>query len=62
MRVFYLAGSQSAQDRQKVATQVRITSGIMRLYVYNALGALAARGTDTQVATAEKVIEEMIAP
>ena len=59
VRVFYLDSSQSAQDRQKVATQVRATSGIMRLFVYNALGALAARGTDTQVATAEKVIEEM---
>jgi hypothetical protein len=59
VRVFYLDSSQSAQDRQKVATQVRAMSGIMRLFVYNALGALAARGTDTQVATAEKVIEEM---
>jgi len=59
VRVFYLDSSQSAQDRQKLATQVRVTSGIMRLFVYNALGALAARGTDTQVATAEKVIEEM---
>jgi hypothetical protein len=62
VRVFYLDSSQSAQDRQKVATQVRVTSGIMRLFVYNALGALAARGTDTQVATAEKVIGEMKAP
>jgi len=62
VRVFYLDSSQSAQDRQKVATQVRVTSGIMRLFVYNALGALAARGTDTQVAMAEKVIEEMKAP
>ena len=62
VRVFYLAGTQSAQDRQKVVAQVRATSGIMRLFVYNALGALAARGTDTQVATAEKVIEEMKTP
>ena len=59
VRVFYLPGFQSAQDRQRVATQVRATSGIMRLFIYNALGVLAARGTDTQVATAEKVIAEM---
>ena len=59
VRVFYLASSQSAQELQKVATQVRTTARIPRLFVYNALGALAVRGTVGQVTTAEKVIEEM---
>jgi hypothetical protein len=59
VRVFYLASSQSAQDFQKVAVQVRTTARIPRLFVYNALGALAVRGTVGQVTTAEKVIEEM---
>lgn len=59
VRVFYLAGSQSAEDPQKVAAQVRATAGIPRLFVYNALAALAARGTVGQVATAERVLEEM---
>jgi uncharacterized protein YukE len=59
VRVFYLASSQSAQDLQKVAVQVRTTARIPRLFVYNALGALAVRGTVGQVTTAEKVIEEM---
>lgn len=54
VRVFYLAG-----DHQKAATQVRVNAGIPRLFVYNALGALAARGTVGQVATAERVLEEM---
>ena len=58
VRVFYLPSSQSVQDRQKVAAEVRVTSGVS-LFIYNALGALAARGTVGQVATAEKVIEEM---
>jgi hypothetical protein len=62
VRVFYLAGSQSVQDRQKVVTQVRTTAQVPRLFVYNALGALAVRGTVGQVATAEKVIEEMKTP
>jgi hypothetical protein len=57
--VFYLPGSQSAADRQKVVAQVRANSGIRRLYVYNALGALAVRGTPGEVATAEKALEEM---
>jgi hypothetical protein len=59
VRVFYLASSQSAQDLQKVAVQVRTTARIPRLFIYNALGALAVRGTLGQVTTAEKVIEEM---
>jgi hypothetical protein len=59
VRVFYLPGSQSAADRQKVVAQVRANSGIRRLYVYNALGALAVRGTPGEVATAEKALDEM---
>jgi hypothetical protein len=58
-RVFYLAGSPSPQEIQKVAEQVRANTGIRRLFVYNALGALAVRGTVGQVATAEKALEEM---
>ena len=62
VRVFYLASSQSAQDLQKVAVQVRTTAQVPRLFIYSPLGALAVRGTVGQVATAEKVIEEMKAP
>jgi Fe2+ or Zn2+ uptake regulation protein len=59
VRVFYLANSRPGGERQKVLAQVRANTGIRRLSVYNALGALAVRGTDGQVATAEKALEEM---
>jgi hypothetical protein len=59
VRVFYLTGSQSPEYREKVIAQVRANTGIHRLFVYNALGALAVRGSEGQVATAEKAIEEM---
>jgi type II secretory pathway component GspD/PulD (secretin) len=59
VRLFFLASFRSAQDRQKVATQVRTTTRIPRLFVYNGLGVLAVRGTVGQVATAERAIEEM---
>jgi len=62
VRVFYLANSQSPQDLHKVMVQVRTTARIPRLFIYSPLGALAVRGTVSQVATAEKVIEEMKAP
>jgi hypothetical protein len=59
VRVFYLTGPPSPRDLSRAATQVRANSGIRRLFVYNAMGALAVRGTVGQVATAEKVLEEM---
>jgi hypothetical protein len=59
VRVFYLARSGSLHDYQKAAAQVRSAARIPRLFVYNALGALAVRGTVGQVVTAERVLEEM---
>jgi type II secretory pathway component GspD/PulD (secretin) len=63
VRVFYLPSSRTQQERLDVAVQVRSTTHMGRLFVYSPLGALAVRGTVGQVATAEKVIEEMgVAP
>jgi len=59
VRVFYLPKSQTAEERQKVVTQVRANTGIRRLFVYDPLGALAVKGTAGQVAAAEKTLEEM---
>ena len=59
VRVFYLAGSPSAQTCLKVAKQVRALAGPPRLFIYNSLGALAVRGTVGQITAAEKVMEEM---
>ena len=53
--VFYLPNP-SRERLNKAATQVRTTARVHRLFTY---GALAVRGTVGQVATAEKVIEEM---
>lgn len=59
VRVFYLTQSKTAQDNMKVCTEIRATARIPRLFVYNNLSAVAVRGTVGQVATAEKIIEEM---
>jgi len=59
VRVFYLDSFKSPEERQKVVAQVRSNARTYRLFIYNALGVLAVRGTVGQVATAEKVIEEM---
>ena len=46
----------------KAATQVRTTAPVQRLFTYGTLGAVAVRGTLEQLATAEKVIEEIRTP
>ncbi|HXI39849.1 MAG TPA: hypothetical protein VNH83_07715 [Bryobacteraceae bacterium] len=56
--VFYLPNP-SRERLNKAATQVRTTALAHRLFTYGTLGALAVRGTVGQVATAEKIIEEM---
>jgi hypothetical protein len=59
VRMFYLTGFNSPRERQKAVAQVQATAQTSRMFVYNALGVLAVRGTVGQVATAEKVLEEM---
>ncbi|HUE03319.1 MAG TPA: hypothetical protein VMR62_27400 [Bryobacteraceae bacterium] len=61
VRVFYLP-PQSPEDLQKAITLVRSTAGTYRSFIYNTLNALAVRGTAGQVATAEKVLEEIRKP
>jgi len=56
--VFYLPNP-SRERLNKAATQVRTTARVQRLFTYGTLGALAVRGTLEQLATAEKVIEEI---
>jgi hypothetical protein len=58
VRVFYLPNP-SRERLNNAATQVRTTARVHRLFTYGTLGALAVRGSVGQVATAEKVIEEM---
>jgi hypothetical protein len=56
--VFYLPNP-SRERLNKAAVQVRTTAQVQRLFTYGTLGALAVRGTLEQLATAEKIIEEI---
>jgi len=56
--VFYLPNP-SRERLNKAATQVRTTARVQHLFTYGTLGAVAVRGTLEQLATAEKVIEEI---
>lgn len=59
VRVFYLLHSDTVASFQKIATQVRTTTQVRRLFTYNAPRAVALRGTDDQIAMADKLIKEL---
>jgi hypothetical protein len=59
VRVFYLMHSETVESFQKIATQVRTTTQVRRLFTYNAPRAVALRGTDDQIAMADKLIKEL---
>ncbi len=59
VRVFYLTHSGSLASFQRIATQVRTAAQIRRLFTYNEPRAVAVRGTDEQIAMADKLIKEL---
>jgi hypothetical protein len=62
VRVVYLAHTSSVQDFQKAATQIRSATQILRVFTYNALRAAALRGTANQIATAERLAQQLDKP
>ncbi len=58
MRVFYLPPAQTTQAFQQSAAQIRTTLQIRRVFTYNSLRALSVRGTESQLALAQHMIEE----
>jgi hypothetical protein len=59
VRVFYLTHAATVASFQKIVTQVRKTAQIRRLFTYNEPRAAAARGTDDQIAMADKLFKEL---
>jgi hypothetical protein len=58
IRVFYLRPVLSVEQFQRNATEVRREVAIRRMFTFNALRAMAIRGTAEQVAAAERLLEE----
>ncbi len=58
LKVFYLAPTKTMQRLQEIATEVRSTIRIPRLFVSNAHHAIVVRGTSAQLARAAQMIEE----
>ena len=62
VRVFYLSNTETMQRLQEIATVVRSVGDIRRLFTYNALRAVAVRGTPDQAALAEFLFNEIDKP
>jgi hypothetical protein len=62
VRVFYLSNTTTVQSFEEVATAVRALLGIRRMFTYEALRAIVARGSAEQAAAAEFVFNEMDKP
>jgi hypothetical protein len=55
LRVFYLINTADVPAFQRIAQEVRVKAGIMRLFTYNDRRALIVRGTSAQIASAERI-------
>src|SRR5258708_38586539 len=62
VRVFYLNHTETLQNVQEVATVVRSTAGIRRLFTYNAPRIIVWRGTSDQAALATWLLRELDQP
>lgn len=58
VRVFFLTHADSPQRLQQIATEVRTTTEVKRLFTYNGPHALTLRGTAAQIAWADRLIAE----
>lgn len=59
VRVFYLAPSETPQNIQKVASSVRSATDARRLFTNSGRKAVVMRGTPDQIATAERLVNEV---
>lgn len=62
VKVFYVTNATSVQEFQEIATAIRTVAEIRRVFTYNAQKALIVRGTEDQVALAEKLIHDLDKP
>ena len=59
VRLTYLPRTESVQEFQKSATEIRTKTNIRRVFTYNAPRALALRGTVDQIAMADRLVQEL---
>jgi hypothetical protein len=58
VRVFYVKDTPTVAAFQQLATEIRTTVKIRRVFTYNETRALALRGTAAQLALAEQILHD----
>ena len=58
VRVFYVKDTPTVAVFQQLATQIRTTTHMRRVFTYNESRALALRGNEAQLATAEQMLQD----
>jgi hypothetical protein len=58
VRVFYIQGVPTIAAFQQLATQIRTTTQMRRVFTYNASMAITLRGNEAQLATAEQMLQD----
>lgn len=58
VRVFYVKNVPNVKAFQELATQIRTSTQIRRIFTYNASMALAMRGNEAQLAKAEQMLQD----
>jgi len=58
VRVFYLTGMPTVKDFQDAAMRIRSATNVYKLFTYNALRAMAMRGSADQIALAEQLVQQ----
>jgi len=61
-RVYYLASAAKPQDIQTVINAIRKDAQLNRLMPFTSRAAVALRGTEAQIATADRLIQELDMP
>ncbi|MEK7405208.1 MAG: hypothetical protein AAB225_08880 [Acidobacteriota bacterium] len=62
LRVFYLRHARTAQDLQDIATLIRATADIRRVFTSSARTAVVSRGTASQIGMAEWLVDQLDRP
>ena len=62
VRVFYLNFPETVQAFQEIATSIRSTAEIRRVFTYNALKAIVMRGSSEQIAMADWLVTQLDRP
>lgn len=62
VRVFHVANAETPQQLQELATCIRATTEVRRLFTYNAPRVIVVRGTEEQVAVTEWLLQRLDKP